>query len=159
MIETTPTRANVVNTLGRWIVITTLLHLAWEVVQLRLYTLADSGDLGEIAWAIAHCTAGDAIISAATFGLVAAVFRAWNWPAMAPVAGGALLIVAGVAYTAFSEWRNVYGLGSWAYAQTMPLVFGIGAAPLLQWIIVPLATLLLLRRYPTPRIGTGRRSG
>lgn len=51
----------------------------------------------------------------------------------------------GVAYTAFSEWLNVYRLGSWAYTQAMPLLGGIGITPLLQWVIVPVAMTLLWR--------------
>jgi hypothetical protein len=29
----------------------------------------------------------------------------------------------------------------------MPLVFGIGLAPLLQWLVVPVATLLIVRAW------------
>jgi hypothetical protein len=54
------------------------------------------------------------------------------------------VIAAGVAYTAYSEWRNVHQLGSWAYTSAMPLVYDIGLTPLLQWIVVPALGILIL---------------
>ena len=51
----------------------------------------------------------------------------------------------GIAYTAGSEWYNVYEIGAWAYSPHMPLIVGIGLAPLLQWLVVPVATLLMVR--------------
>ena len=42
-----------------------------------------------------------------------------------------------MAYTVFSEWFNVYRLGSWAYADAMPTLGGIGLAPILQWLLMP----------------------
>ena len=38
---------------------------AWEVLQLPLYTLGRDGTAWEIAFAILHCTAGDALIALA----------------------------------------------------------------------------------------------
>jgi len=35
--------------------------------------------------------------------------------------------------------------GSWAYAQAMPVVAGIGLSPLLQWVLVPLVVLCTVR--------------
>jgi hypothetical protein len=42
-----------------------------------------------------------------------------------------LRLSAGFAFTVWSEWYNVYVLRSWAYAPAMPLVAGLGLAPLL----------------------------
>ena len=55
----------------------------------------------------------------------------------------------GVAYTAFSEWRNVYRLS--AYTDAMPLVLGIGLSPLMQWILVPLLAVMALRLLESRR--------
>jgi hypothetical protein len=51
----------------------------------------------------------------------------------------------GLAYTVFSEWYNVYQVGSWAYSQRMPLMSGIGLSPLLQWLLLPIFTLMVMR--------------
>ena len=41
-----------------------------------------------------------------------------------------------------------YWIGNWNYLPTMPLVpgAGIGLAPLLQWVVLPLLTLWFVRR-------------
>jgi hypothetical protein len=52
-------------------------------------------------------------------------------------------------YTAFSEWLNVSVRGSWDYALSMPQVFGIGLAPLIQWLVVPTLAILILRAWRT----------
>ncbi len=57
-----------------------------------------------------------------------------------------MLVALGLGYTVFSEWYNVYRAGAWAYAEAMPRVLGIGLTPLLQWLIVPVAMLMLVRR-------------
>jgi len=50
-----------------------------------------------------------------------------------------------VSYSVFSEWLNVSVRGSWAYAGAMPKLFGLGLSPLLQRLVVPAATLYVLR--------------
>ena len=42
-----------------------------------------------------------------------------------------------MAFTAWSEWYNVYRAGNWGYTASMPMIFGIGLSPLLQWLILP----------------------
>jgi hypothetical protein len=129
--------------LSRWLTLSLLLNLVWEAAQVPLYTVWQSGSGPEIAYAALHCTAGDVIISAAGFGIAAVLLRDAEWVLTRPWAGGAIAIIAGLIYTAYSEWRNVYQLGSWAYTDAMPLVFGIGLAPLLQWLLIPVACILL----------------
>jgi hypothetical protein len=41
------------------------LMLVWETAQMPLYTLWQTGTVGEIAYAIVHCTLGDALIGLA----------------------------------------------------------------------------------------------
>ena len=56
------------------------------------------------------------------------------------------MLAAGLGFTVFSEWYNVYVTGAWAYQPAMPLVAGIGLTPLLQWLVVPLSMLFIARR-------------
>jgi hypothetical protein len=55
--------------------------------------------------------------------------------------------VGGAAYTVFSEWLNVEVLRTWSYTALMPRVplLGTGLSPLVQWVVVPTATLVLFR--------------
>ena len=136
--------------LGRallWAGLSLALNLVWEVAQLPLYTIAQDPSLVRIAYAVLHCTVGDAIIAAAGFILAGFVFQDADWPSSRPWSGGAVAILFGLAYTAYSEWYNVYQAGAWTYSARMPLIFGIGLAPLLQWLVIPVATLLIARAW------------
>ena len=55
-------------------------------------------------------------------------------------------MISTVGYTAASEWRNVYLVHGWAYTASMPLIASIDASRLLQWIVVPVANLIAVRR-------------
>lgn len=114
-----------------------LANLAWEIVQLPMYTLWTEGSASEIAFAVAHCTLGDVLI-ATTAWILAALVAAKATP-MWPAAFQVLLLLLGVAYTAFSEWLNVSVRGTWAYSQWMPLVpwTPVGLTPILQWLVLP----------------------
>ena len=114
------------------------LSLVWEAIQLPLFTIWKEGTPGEITFAVAHCTAGDLLIASAT--LISALLIAGNgWPDQAYKRTAIIAISLGLAYTTFSEWRNVEILRSWTYSAWMPLIPGlpVGLSPMLQWIIVP----------------------
>jgi hypothetical protein len=122
--------------------------LAWELLQLPLYTLPAQAPPRDTAYALLHCSAGDLLIG--TGALVAALvitraraFQLWRWTRV-----GGVAVVLGMAYTAFSEWLNAVLLGTWTYAPAMPLLplVKIGLSPLLQWVFVPVTALTLARR-------------
>ena len=126
------------------------LNLAWETAQLPLYTLWNEASAGTIAFAVAHCTAGDMAIGAAALFLVLILGREralalWRWRRIA--VGTAL---ASAAYTVFSEWSNTAIQGSWAYSQLMPTLrvgeLIVGVSPLMQWLMVPPLALYLAGR-------------
>jgi hypothetical protein len=125
------------------------LNAAWEVLQLPFYTLWRDGTAAEIAYALAHCTAGDLLIgiaaacAAAVIASASPVFR----PARPTVFLAAFLML-GVVYTVYSEWLNVHVRESWSYSDLMPLLppFGTGLTPLLQWVAVPLMTWWIVLR-------------
>ena len=131
------------------LVISAAAHLAWEVVQLPLYTIWWTGTAAEIAFAAVHCTAGDVVIM--TSSLVGAlVVFGQGWPSSETSFRKVMFatIVIGVAYTIYSEWLNVSVRGTWAYTTAMPLVppLGTGLLPLLQWIAVPGVAFVIVRR-------------
>jgi len=122
---------------GLWSALAFVLNLAWEIAQVRLYTLWAEADGLTVAWSLFHCSVGDVMIALALFALAGLALRRADWPASRPWAGGAIVVSGALAYTAWSEWYNVYRAGSWAYTASMPLIFGIGLSPLLQWLILP----------------------
>ena len=117
------------------------LSLAWEIAQLPLYTIWQEGSPAWIAFAVAHCTAGDAMIGLAALAIALTTMRSrelrsWRWLRIA-----SLTAIIALAYTVFSEWRNTALLGNWAYSTLMPVIgtdgVSIGLAPLLQWLVIP----------------------
>ncbi len=122
---------------GLWSALAFVFNLAWEIAQVRLYTIWAAADGTTITWSLLHCTLGDVVIALAMFALAGCVLWRADWPVSRPWTGGAIVVLGALAYTAGSEWYNVYRAGNWGYTASMPMIFGIGLAPLLQWLILP----------------------
>lgn len=125
--------------LRRYLAFSLGLHLAWEVVQLPLYTLWRTGTLREQAFAVLHCTIGDLMIAGLTLLAAFALIGRPGWPVVGSRTVWLLTLLLGAGYTIYSEWLNVSVRGSWAYSDLMPTLplIGTGLSPLLQWIVVP----------------------
>lgn len=124
-----------------------VLSALWEIAQLPLYTLWWEAPPTSIAYSVFHCTVGDVLIGVgslltALIAIRASVLRDWHWILVNTVA-----VIFGLVFTAFSEWFNTTVLASWTYSEWMPLTpfVPIGASPLLQWVVVPLAALAFSR--------------
>jgi len=125
------------------------LDLAWEIAQLPLYTLWREAPASWIAFSVAHCTVGDALIGVSALFAALVLTRAaepahWRWARIA-----ILTAVLAATYTAFSEWLNAGLLRNWEYSKWMPVLtvdgVRIGLSPLLQWILLPPLALRLAR--------------
>ena len=114
--------------------------LAWETLQLPLYTVWETGAPRAQAIAVVHCTGGDLLIALSALMLALLLAGHESWPHRR----------FWVAYTTFSEWLNVVVRTSWAYSERMPVIpvfgFRLGLAPLLQWTVVPLAAFAAVPR-------------
>jgi hypothetical protein len=140
----TTTRALIIRRYLPWLV---SLSLLWELAQLPLYTIWSKGSPAYIAFAVVHCTLGDALIGllSLAFALTLTGSRATRrWPLRSIALIAAL---AAVAYTVFSEWTNTVVLRSWEYSDLMPRVqlgyIEIGLSPLTQWLVLPPLALYL----------------
>ena len=105
---TRPRRSSVLRAAGVYLGVTAVASLLWEALQLPLYTIWTTGTAREIAFAIAHCTAGDVLIASGAIFLAIIVGRCWLWPIDNWTRLATLTIVFAVAYTAFSEWLNIF---------------------------------------------------
>lgn len=116
-------------------------NLAWEILQLPLYTISYTGDVWELAFAVIHCTVGDALIAAFTFGLGLLTMGIAGWPALHFKRVAAVTTALGISYTVLSEWLNTSALRNWAYSDLMPVIslagLKIGLSPVLQWSLIP----------------------
>lgn len=126
--------------LRRYFIFAIPAHFAWEVAQLPLYTIWYDDPLGKIAFAAIHCTGGDAMIASISLLAALLLFGNLHWPDERYIAVAAPAIIAGVAYTVFSEWHNTEVRNNWAYSSLMPTLPGIGTglSPLLQWFVIPI---------------------
>ncbi len=135
----------------RWYLgVSLVAHLAWEIVQLPLYTLWTTGTFREQAFAVVHCTVGDVMIAGLTLLAALAVLGRPTWPAAGGRPVWLATLMLGVGYTIFSEWLNVSVRGSWTYSDLMPTLppLGTGLAPLVQWIVVPTFVLWITTGRP-----------
>ncbi len=127
---------------------TAFLNLLWEAAQLPLYTIWSDGTIREKAFAVVHCTMGDVLIALAALAAALVVAGDHAWPARRWTRVAALTLAIGVAYTAYSEHLNADVRRSWTYSDLMPRLplLGTGLSPIVQWVIVPAAALVWVRR-------------
>ncbi len=133
----TLTASGMIARAGLWSALAFVLNLAWEIAHVSLYATWAAADGMTVAWSLLHCTVGDVLIALAMFALAGIALRRADWPASRPWAGGIIVVIGAMAFTAWSEWYNVYRAGNWGYSAGMPMIFGIGVSPLLQWLILP----------------------
>lgn len=134
---------------GRYVPWLAGLNLAWEALQIPLYTIWTEASAKSIAFAIFHCTLGDVLIGTASLFLALILGREasvaqWRWRRIV-----ALMLLFGPGYTLFSEWLNTT-LFRWSYSELMPTLklagIEFGLSPLLQWLVLPPLALYLARR-------------
>ena len=134
--------------LFRYVCATFGLNLLWEIAHLPLYTIWNQSSSAALPFAVLHCTLGDVIITIiALLGSVLILGHS-QWPRERYVTVAAATVAAGLAYTGYSEWLNVYVRKTWAYSDLMPKVMGLGLSPLLQWLIIPTAAFAYLSQRP-----------
>ena len=123
-----------------------LFNILWEFLQLPLYTIWTHETYQEIVYMVLHCTAGDAMIGTLSLvlSLIFAGTETWPYGRFREVAISTILL--GVGYTVVSEWHNTTVTYSWAYTSAMPTFFGIGLAPIAQWIVIPSFSFWWIRR-------------
>ena len=135
--------------LGVYLGVTAVANLLWETLQLPLYTIWTTGTAREITFAVMHCTAGDVLIAFGALFLAIIAGRCSSSPIDSWKRIAALTIVFGIAYTAFSEWLNIYVRHTWTYAPIMPVLrvgrIELGLSPLAQWVVVPSVALAFVK--------------
>lgn len=104
-----------------------------------LYEVWQTGTPLEIAYNGLHCTIGDLMIAAASLVLPVLLIGREPWPSNRGPAILLTTLTLGIAYTVFTEWRNIFMSQTWAYSNLMPLLpgSGIGLSPLFQWLLIP----------------------
>jgi len=58
---------------GLYLSIIAITNLIWEISQLPFYSLWTNGSIGEIVFAVVHCTAGDVLIAVSALAIATTV--------------------------------------------------------------------------------------
>jgi hypothetical protein len=125
-----------------------LLHLPWEMGQMRFYRCTETRSRAQTARFCILASLGDAAIALGSFWAVARATGTRRWirnPSLQEVVG---FVGAGLATTVLFEWLATEVLDRWEYAPGMPTLprLGTGLGPLLQWALLPPLPLWLARR-------------
>ncbi len=125
------------------------LHFAWEMLQGGLFeTMTRLPFWIATAWC-ARAAVWDVVISIASYAAAAVVSRDVMWPRRLRAVPVAIYLATGIAITiAIEQWA--LDAGRWKYAPEMPVIGGIGLSPLLQWIVVPVGIVAVVRRVNSP---------
>ncbi len=127
-----------------------LLNFVWEILQAPLYAGMADMPHAQVTKACLQATLGDMVILLLAFGVVAAAARSRRWVVAASAGQRLGFVAVGLVITAGIEWLATHGhwVQNWAYLPAMTLLpgTGIGIAPLLQWVLLPLLTVWFVRR-------------
>lgn len=120
---------------------------AWEMLQLPFYQSAGLSP-AEAARRCGLASFGDAGIMVAAY-LVGSIGNSYSpWLVRWPAGRFSAYLATGLVITGSVEVLAVGADWGWTYSDLMPLLPGthIGLVPMLMWVIVPTATLWLVRR-------------
>ena len=125
-----------------------LMHFAWEMLQTPFFAGMSDMKHWPATLMCLKATLGDVIITLVAMSLagLAARDRGWFLGPNIPSLGTYLGV--GLGSTIALE-LHALRTGRWVYSALMPTVpgLGVGLVPLLQWIVIPLATAFVVRRH------------
>lgn len=121
-----------------------MLNFAWEMAQARFYSSMAGLSFWSATWLCTRAAAADVALLALFFVIAALVARDAAWPLHLTLRATATFFVACLLSTVGIE-RWALATARWSYGDDMPLIFGVGALPLLQWILIPAASVLSYR--------------
>ena len=132
----------------RWAVFALIvfaLNFVWEMAQGKWFASMQGLPFWHATLLCLRATIGDLAITAAAFAVAAAVVKDVIWPVGQRVVFATTLFIAfGLAVSITYELLAV-SAGKWHYGERMPTLFGLGVLPLLQWLMLPVAEVMLFR--------------
>ena len=130
-------------------------NFVWEMAQARFYSSMKGLPFWSASWLCTRAAAADVALLALWFVIAALVARDAAWPlhptskAIATFFALCLLSTAAIEHWAIATRR-------WRYSSDMPMIFGVGALPLLQWVVIPVLSVLAFRLAFRAKIVSGR---
>jgi L-cystine uptake protein TcyP (sodium:dicarboxylate symporter family) len=91
---------------------------------------------------------GDALITVFAFWVVAFIKKSRNWIMKPSLITLGIFLIPGMVITIIFEALATGPLHRWEYAEAMPTLplLGTGLLPVLQWLILPLISIFIVRR-------------
>ena len=119
-----------------------LLNFAWEIMQMPLYQ-GSSYSISSIGFC-ALASVADAIMVLLLYLGFAFILKNMFWVEFLNTQQIIFVILTGGTGAILSEMRHL-SLGSWVYADAMPIIpyINVGISPVLQFMILPLLTYFL----------------
>ena len=122
------------------------LNFLWEMAQARFYSTMRGLPFWSATWLCTRAAAADVALTVLFFIISALVARDAAWPlhptSKAIATFFALCLLATVA---IEDWAIT--TTRWGYGDAMPMVFGVGALPLMQWVLVPVLSMFAFRLH------------
>lgn len=125
-----------------------VINFVWEMLQMPLFEFPAQSSLAEMNLVCVQAFAGDALMVVAAYWIVAAIQRDRTWIFHASMRSLWLFLIPGILMTIAFEAMATGPLHRWAYADAMPTIpgLGTGAAPLAQWLTLPLIIAYIVKR-------------
>ena len=125
-----------------------LMHFAWEMLQTPFFSGMSTMEHWPATLLCLKATLGDVVIALAAMNLSGLALRDRGWFLAPEIQSLSVYLCVGLACTIALELHALW-TGRWAYSSMMPTVpgLGVGLVPLLQWIVIPLATAFVVRRH------------
>ena len=125
-----------------------LLNFVWELLHLPLFNGLDDTHHYVV---ILHCTKatfGDVVISLAAFYCACFFSGTRDWILTSDKVGLVVFFTVGLLITIGFELLATGPLNRWEYSPLMPIipVIRVGLSPVMQWLIIPLIQLWIVRR-------------
>ncbi len=123
-------------------------HFIWEFIQVPTYAGMAELDHWQGVLVCTQATFGDVGIALVAFWTTSISVRARQWIRALELKPLGIYVLTGIAITIALEYIYTQITHRWTYSDLMPLVppLGTGLSPLLQWVIVPLLVVFVVRR-------------
>jgi hypothetical protein len=123
-----------------------LLNFVWEMLQMPLFALPPADTpYWPVIKMCAAATVADGFIMLIAYWTASAFARSRYWFVAAERGHVLIFLITGLAITSAIELIATE-MGVWKYSSLMPVLFGVGISPFMQWVIPPLITLWFTRR-------------
>ncbi len=152
MVRDSPWQFATFRILAVFALLSFLFHFAWETLQAPLFQRMPVLGHWDATLICLRATVGDVGIALLGFAAGDAWNKGWIWYESPSRYAIAAYLATGVALTIALEWHALHS-ARWSYSELMPIVpvLKVGAVPLLQWLVLPLAVLYFLQRHDVRR--------